>query len=81
MARLQLEAQVYYRMGRCAEAISAYSELFQQHKARAALPCTQPAQRSTAWSRGRAQPLRSLWSAELSCRARATHGLQAPSEG
>lgn len=47
MARLQLEAQLYYRMGRYAEAISAYSELFQKHKARAALACAQ-----SAWTSG-----------------------------
>ena len=39
MARLQLQAQLYYRMGRYAEAIAAYSELFQKHKALAALAC------------------------------------------
>lgn len=40
VARLQLEAQLFYRMGRNAEAISAYSELFQKHKVCWAAACT-----------------------------------------
>ena len=32
MARLQLEAQIQYRLGNNKEAIRLYSELFQQHK-------------------------------------------------
>ena len=34
VARLQLQAQLCYRMGRYADAIAAYSELFQKHKVR-----------------------------------------------
>ena len=42
VARMQLEAQLYYRMGRAGDAIRTYHQLFKEHKARRALASCNP---------------------------------------